>query len=68
MTDTNTPKICSRTNPYYPNRTYWLHKKDTNNGTIYYFSREIIGSIPLPKGYEVKYSKYGVPHIKKIKC
>ena len=45
---------------------YFLHKKESKSGVLYYFSREIIGAIPIPDGYGVVTNrKTGLPLLKK---
>ena len=49
-------------------KTQWLHVTQGRNGKLYYFSKDIVDSIPLPDGYEVLTSQYtGMPYLKKIK-
>ena len=49
-------------------KTQWLHVTQGNNGKLYYFSKNIVDSIPLPDGYEVLTSQYtGMPYLKKIR-
>ena len=49
--------------------TYYLHSTTgSGNVVLYYFSREIIGALDLPDGYEIVYSKRsGTPFVRKIK-
>lgn len=50
------------------NRTLFLHRIIGNGKKyLYFFSYDIIGSIPLPDGLEVNHSKSGQPYVKKIR-
>jgi hypothetical protein len=47
---------------------WWLHSKQKNKTTIYFFSRDPVAALSsLPKGYEVVESeRSGIPFLRKI--
>ena len=48
-------------------KTYFLHStRSKNRRFAYFFSKEEAKSIPMPNGYEIGFSKNGLPHLKKI--
>lgn len=47
--------------------TYWLHKSEKGDRTVYYFSKNPAGALPSkPSGYKVvENSKSNMPYLKK---